>query len=106
MAAERQEAELVVRLELGEADGTVAAAAAVVEVPRDGAEGEEREGFEEVVGSDAAVRRNDVVGGGEGAAEALGDYSEEEVDGGGDYDGGSDDDNDYHNGGRRGGGRW
>lgn len=104
VAAERQEAELVARLELGEADGAVTAAAAAVEVPRDGAEGEERERFEEIVGGDAEAGGNDVVRGGEGAAVALGHCSDEEVDGGRDYDSGSDDDDDYHNRGRRGGG--
>lgn len=104
VTAERQQAELIVRLEFGEADGAVAAAA--VEVLRgDGAEGEEREGLEDIGGGDAAVEGDDVVCGG-GAAEALGDDAEEEVDRGGDDDGGGDDDDDYHNRRRGAGGGW
>ncbi|KAK3019241.1 hypothetical protein RJ639_005276 [Escallonia herrerae] len=83
VAAERQEPELIVRLELGEADGAVAAGGVAAEV----------------AGGDDVVGRRE---GAEGAVEAAGEEAEEEVEGGGDDDGGGYDDDDYHD--RRGGG--
>lgn len=109
VTTERQQTELIMRLELRQAHSAVPS----VEVPSDGVEGEEREGVEQTIESHVAVlmvrvlvRRNvvpqdDVVGGGEGAAEALGEESEEEVNGGRDNECGSDDNSHYHNGRRR-----
>lgn len=106
------------RLELRQAHCAVPSG----EVPGDGAKGEEREGVYQTIGSHVAmllvpvlvrrsvVSQDDVVGPGEGAAEASGEVSEEEVNGGGDDCGGSDDYNDHDNGRRRrrggGGGIW
>ncbi|GER49407.1 hypothetical protein STAS_26648 [Striga asiatica] len=107
VAADGEQPELVVGLELGEADGAVAAG----EVAVDGAEGEEREvvqqagGGLEASGGVGAEDDDVFVGGAESSVVAAGEEAEEDVDGGGDDHCGRDDDDDDDDGRGGGGGR-
>lgn len=91
VAAERKQAELIGRFELGQTDGAVAAG----DFGGKGVESEERERSEGVWLGSGEVRVLAVVDWGRGSGGgvvAASDEAEEEVERGGDDDGGGDDD--------------